>query len=189
MGNLSKKRQRFVDEYLVDLNATQAATRAGYSAATANEQGARLLANASVAEAIAIANKKRQNETQINANYVLNRFVEIDQMDAADILDNDGAIKPVSQWPKIWRQMISGIDQIETKSDAGVMTVIKKIKWPDKIKNLELLGRHVFVGAFNTKVELTGKNGGPVEIKQAADLTDEELAAELAKYGLEPPEA
>ena len=54
---MTPRQNGFVDEYLADLNATQAATRAGYSARTANEQGARLLAKASVAASIAAAQK------------------------------------------------------------------------------------------------------------------------------------
>lgn len=68
---LTPKQQRFVDEYLVDLNATQAAIRAKYSAKTANEQGARLLANASVQAAIAAALKARSERTRIDQDYVL----------------------------------------------------------------------------------------------------------------------
>jgi len=142
---LTPKQQRFVDEYLIDLNATQAAIRAGYSAKTASEQSARLLGNVRVQRAI---------ETGQQAAYLLNRLQEISEMDAADILDDDGNIKPIRQWPKIWRQMISGLDVVNNP-DTGV--VLKKIKWPDKIKNLELIGRHIGVGAFREKLEVSGE--------------------------------
>jgi hypothetical protein len=62
---MTSRQRRFVDEYLVDLNATQAAIRAGYSARTANEQGARLLTNASVASAIQAAQQARSERVQI----------------------------------------------------------------------------------------------------------------------------
>lgn len=71
-GNALKPRQRrFVDEYLVDLNATQAAIRAGYSARTANEQGARLLAKAIVAAAVQAAQKARAERLRITQDDVL----------------------------------------------------------------------------------------------------------------------
>lgn len=70
-GGLTPKQAAFVREYLVDLNATQAATRAGYSKATANEQGARLLANASVKEAIAKAQQKRASKVELTAETVI----------------------------------------------------------------------------------------------------------------------
>ena len=71
MENLTPKQQRFVEEYLVDLNATQAATRAGYSARTANEQGARLLAKASVSEAIEKAKAQRMERVQLTQDEVI----------------------------------------------------------------------------------------------------------------------
>ena len=71
MAKLTAKQQRFVEEYLIDLNATQAAIRAGYSPKTANEQGARLLANASVQEAIAKAMAERSRRTGISQDRVI----------------------------------------------------------------------------------------------------------------------
>ena len=68
---MNNKQQRFVDEYMVDLNATQAATRAGYSAKTANEQGARLLANVSVASAIQKAQLEVSERTGVTVDDVV----------------------------------------------------------------------------------------------------------------------
>ena len=68
---LTPKQRRFVDEYLVDLNATQAAVRAGYSARTANEQGARLLANVGIATAIQTAQEARSERLQLSQDDVL----------------------------------------------------------------------------------------------------------------------
>ncbi len=70
-SSLTPRQQRFVDEYLADLNATQAAIRAGYSARTANEQGARLLAKASIAEAVQAAQKARGERLQITQDDVV----------------------------------------------------------------------------------------------------------------------
>lgn len=159
---LAPKQQRFVKEYLIDLNATQAAIRAGYSEKTAAEQGARLLINVKVASAIEHAKQKRVERTEIDADYVLRRLVEIDQMDALDILKDDGSVKPVSEWPKTWRQFLSGYDIVHMKADDNVEAFIKKIKWPDKVKNLELMGKHVSVQAFKEKLEHTGKDGAPL---------------------------
>lgn len=87
---LTPKQQAFVDEYLVDLNATQAAIRAGYSAKTANEQGARLLAKASVAEAIASEMQKRSMRVQRTADDVMRDLAAI-RADAMQIVhDKDG---------------------------------------------------------------------------------------------------
>ena len=77
MANLTPKQQRFVEEYLIDLNATQAAIRAGYSGKTANEQGSRLLANVSISEAIAEAQNKRAERTEITQDYVLTNIQKV----------------------------------------------------------------------------------------------------------------
>ena len=166
MANLTPKQQRFVEEYLIDLNATQSAIRAGYSEKTAKSIGQENLTKPDIQKAIEEAQNKRQEQTQIDAAYVLRRLVEIDQMDVLDIMDDDGNVKPLRDWPKIWRQYISNIETISMDDGEGWL---KKIKWPDKVKNLELLGRHVSVGAFKDKVEHSGK----LEIQSLSDLMDE----------------
>jgi phage terminase small subunit len=98
---------------------------------------------------------KRSDRTGINADYVLNRLVEIDEMDVLDILEDTGAVKVISKWPKAWRTLISGLDVSEMMNDDSII-VLKKIKWPDKVKNLELIGKHVEVQAFKDKVEHSG---------------------------------
>ncbi len=166
MANLTPKQQRFVEEYLIDLNATQAAIRAGYSEKTAKSIGQENLTKPDIQKAIEEAQSKRAEQTQIDAAYVLKRLIEIDQMDVLDIMDDNGNVKPIKDWPKTWRQYISNIETISLEDEAGWL---KKIKWPDKVKNLELLGRHVSVGAFKDKVEHSGK----LEIQSLSDLMDE----------------
>ncbi|EJB8497994.1 terminase small subunit [Acinetobacter baumannii] len=166
MANLTPKQQRFVEEYLIDLNATQAAIRAGYSEKSAQEIGAENLSKPMVAKAIQEALQERKERVQIDADYVLKRLVEIDQMDVLDIMDDQMKILPLRDWPKIWRQYISNIENLELTDADGVF---KKIKWPDKVKNLELLGKHISVGAFKDKVEHSGK----LEIQSISDLMDE----------------
>ena len=114
-----------------------------------------------VAEAIAGAKAEREERTKIDADYVLKRLVEIDQMDVLDIMDDDGNVKPLRDWPKIWRQYISNIETISMDDGEGWL---KKIKWPDKVKNLELLGKHVSVGAFKDKIEHSGDPNNPINM-------------------------
>ena len=161
MANLTPKQQRFVEEYLIDLNATQAAIRAGYSEKTARSIGQRLLTNVDIQKAIEGAQSKRAEQTQIDAAYVLKRLVEIDQMDVLDIMDDQMKIRPVNEWPKVWRQYVVNLENLELSDGEGCF---KKIKWPDKVKNLELLGKHVSVGAFKDKIEHTGPNGGAINV-------------------------
>jgi phage terminase small subunit len=176
---LTPRQQRFVDEYLIDLNATQAAIRAGYSAKTAEQQGPRLLGNVGVAAAISAAQKARSARTEVDADYVLKRMIEIDQMDVLDIMDDQMAIKPVSEWPKVWRQYLSGFDLAEMFDGRGdqreMIGILKKIKWPDKVRNLELLGRHF--GMFKERVEHSGEIKTP-ELKLVLNGTRTPPAAE-----------
>lgn len=155
MAKLTPKQQRFVDEYLVDLNATQACIRAGYSKKTAYSMGEENLRKPEIKKAIEQAQQQRQQRTKINADYVLNRLVQVDQLDVLDILDSQGNFKPISEWSKEWRLNLSSFEIISTPNG----DIVKKIKFPDKVKNLELLGRHIQVGAWSDKKEITGKDG------------------------------
>lgn len=179
---LTDKQEMFCREYLIDLNATQAAIRAGYSEKTARKIGSENLSKPDVQNRIAELKVQRNEQVKIDASYVLKRLVEIDQMDVLDIVRDDLSLKPVTDWPASWRRYISGFDLAEmfeyTGEDGGkeLAGIIKKIKWPDKVKNLELLGKHVSVMAFKEQAshEHTGKNGGPIEV---ATLTKDEYKA------------
>lgn len=160
MRKLTDKQQLFVEEYLIDLNGTQAALRAGFSEKSAGRQACQLLEKTHIAAAIVEAKAQRSIKTSIDATYVLNRLVEIDQMDVLDILDDDGNMKPVRDWPKVWRTTLSGMDINRLKTlgegENAVESVLQKIKWPDKVKNLELIGKHVDVQAFKDQLGVSG---------------------------------
>ncbi len=100
----------FCREYLIDLNATQAAIRAGYSAKTANRTASENLSKPYVQSRIAELKTQRNDLVGINATYALNRLVEIDQMDVLDILKDDMSLKPISEWPSSWRNLLFFID-------------------------------------------------------------------------------
>nr|WP_319552442.1 terminase small subunit [uncultured Vibrio sp.] len=163
MKKLTDKQEMFCREYLIDLNATQAAIRAGYSKKTATKTASENLTKPDIQKRISELKSARIEETKIDANYVLNRLVEIDQMDVLDILDEDGSIKLVSEWPKVWRTYMSGMDITELFEGAGEnrqqIGFLKKVKWPDKVKNLELLGKHIEVQAFKEKHDHSSSDG------------------------------
>ncbi|WP_175863680.1 terminase small subunit [Burkholderia cepacia] len=175
MKKLTAKQQRFVDEYLVDLNASAAARRAGYSEKTARVIADENLTKPDIQAAIAAAMKIRSERTKVTSDRVLQRMVEIDDMDVLDIMNDDMSLKPVSEWPKVWRQYLSGFDlaeMFEGNGDAREMVgILKKIKWPDKLKNLEMLGRHF--GMFNDKMKLQGDENAPltVVVRKLTDTT------------------
>lgn len=159
---LTDKQEMFCREYLIDLNATQAAIRAGYSEKTARASGCENLTKPDIQNRIAELKADRNEQVSVDAAYVLRRLIEIDKMDVLDILNANGELKPIKDWPKVWRTTLSGMDVTELAGDAAGL--LKKIKWPDKVKNLELLGKHVTVQAFkdNVKNELVGANGLPL---------------------------
>lgn len=168
---MTPKQEQFVREYLIDLNATQAAIRAGYSEKTANEQGARLLANASVKAAIEAAKAERSQETKIDAAWVLKRLAEEAQADMADLYTETGAIKPVHEWPLIWRQgLVAGIKHQELRDSEGNRTgeFIVDVKVSDRVRRLELIGKHVAVKAFEDQVNITGLDALADRLARAA---------------------
>lgn len=155
MAGLTDKQQTFVDEYLKDLNGTQAALRAGYSAKTAQEQSSRLLSNAMVQDAIKIQIEARSKRTGVDADWLLLRLAQEAQADMADLYDDAGNLKPVKDWPLIWRQgLVAGVDVIRRQNGDDDPVVIDKIKISDRIKRLELIGRHIDVQAFRDSVEV-----------------------------------
>lgn len=165
---LTPKQITFCEEYIIDLNATQAAIRAGYSPKTAQAQASRLLSNVMVQEYVTELKADRSERTKIDADYVLNRHHDIDQLDVLDILNDDHGLKPISQWPKAWRISVSGIEISELFEGRGEdrehIGFLKKIKFPDKIKNLELLGKHVGVNAYSKAEDDDGGDPPPLTI-------------------------
>lgn len=168
---LNDRQERFCLEYVKDLNATQAAIRAGYSEKTAKSIGAENLTKPDLQKRISELQNDRNNELKVDAQYVLNRLLEIDQMDVLDILSDDGSIKAIHNWPKVWRTSLSGIDLAEMFEGRGderdLVGILKKIKWPDKVKNLELLGKHIGINAFSERQDIK------MSLNPLSDLIDE----------------
>lgn len=169
---LTDKQESFCREYIIDFNAKQAAIRAGYAEGSAEVQGWRLLSYVKVQNRLSQLKEERNKRMEINADYVLKRLVEIDQMDVMDILLPNGEIKDVCDWPESWRKTISSIDVVSAMNGEGNgEAMLKKIKWPDKVKNLELLGKHIKVQAFKEQTEISG--GISVEPKGLDDFYGE----------------
>ncbi len=126
-ARLTDKQQRFVAEYLIDLNATQAAIRAGYSKKTADRIGPELLGKTCVSEAIQAEKIKRSKRMEVDQDYVIEKLCEIAEKTASDSQESE-------------------------------------LKYSNKIRALELLGKHV--GAFGGRE--TG--GGGEEVKVVIDV-------------------
>ncbi len=157
MAGLSPRQKAFVQHWLLDPEASYAelARRAGYSEKTAKVMGHKNMKDPAVLAALGKRMAERAERTKVDADYVLNRLVEIDQLDVADILDESGNLLPVKEWPKAWRTSLSYMDvqELSTAQKDDISSVVKKVKWPDKTKNLELLGKHTSVQAFKERTE------------------------------------
>nr|DAG53157.1 MAG TPA: Terminase small subunit [Caudoviricetes sp.] len=146
MAKLTAKQQRFCDEYLIDLNATQAAIRAGYSPKTACEQASRLLANVKVQEVIAVKMAIRSKRTGINQDRVLMEIAKMAFVNIDDVIDlNTAQVKETAT-----KEDLACIQSVKIKpTEYGTE---REVRMCDKKSNLELLGRHL--GMFKDKVEV-----------------------------------
>lgn len=158
---LTAMQEAYAQEYTkCPENQTQAAINAGFSPNTAAVKASVMMRDERIQKRIAELMEERNKRLRVSADYVLLRLVEIDQMDVLDILNDDGTLKPIREWPKIWRTTLSGFDLSSTimnMNETSIETILKKIKWPDKVKNLELIGKHVDVNAFRERLEIDVK--------------------------------
>ena len=147
-NKLSAKRQRFVDEYCIDFNGTQAAIRAGYSARTANEQAARLLATVSVKRALEEKRAEIAESSKLKVSDVIDELRNIAFSDITQVIsfnNSKAKIKSSRKLSEDARKVIASVSQTQ----AGLT-----IKMHDKVKALELLGRYLNI--FTDRVEVDG---------------------------------
>jgi phage terminase small subunit len=182
MAGLTPKQQRFVEEYLVDLNATQAAKRAGYSKKTAGQVGAENLKKPVIADAIAEAQEARSERTSITQDTVLRELARLGFSNMLDYMRVGDDGDPYLDFSDLTREQAAAIAEVTVEDfkdgrgeDARDVRKIK-FKLADKKAPLELLGRHVGL-KFASRHEHTGKDGGPIETKEITDL---EFARRLA---------
>ena len=148
-AKLTEKQQRFVEEYLIDLNATQAAIRAGYSAKTADQQGSRMLANVKVQQAVSEAMAKRSKRTGVNQDRVVLELARIAFVKMTDIVDDEGRIKQDANDDDL--ACIESVKYKNSESDTG-SSEEREVKIGSKLKALELLGKHL--GMWNDKLDV-----------------------------------
>lgn len=165
MAKLTAKQKKFVEEYLIDLNATQAAIRAGYSPNTAQEQSSRLLSNVMVKNEIDKAMAERSRRTGINQDRVLRELAKIAFVNPNDVINfRDATVKMTSE------ENLAAIASIKVKEMPGEYgnATEREVKLYDKLRALDLLGRHL--GMFKDKIEINGDMG----VKIVDDIPDEE---------------
>lgn len=148
---MTKKQKRFVEEYLIDLNATQAAIRAGYSPDTARSIGNENLTKPDIRAHIDRAMAERSRRTGVNADRVVTELAKIAFVNAVDVIDHETATVKEGALP----EDTAAIQSVKVKT-FGEDGLEREIKMADKLKALELLGKHL--GMFKDKVEISGLN-------------------------------
>ena len=148
---MTDRQKLFCDEYLIDLNATQAAIRAGYSPKTASEQGCYLLTKVNLRAYVDKALAERSKRTGINADRVLHELAKVAFINASNVVDLNGATVLEDASP----DDTAAIASVKVKRVDGEFTSIEReIRFADKLKALELLGKHL--NMFTDNVRLTG---------------------------------
>lgn len=158
-GKLSPQKEAFAQEILKDSrNQRQAAINAGYSEKTATQKASGLMNDPKVVERIEELMKQRNRRVRVGADDVLRNLADMLDADIIDILNDDGSIKEINHWPPVWRKSISGFEIEELFAGKGKdkhqIGFVKKVKLLDKIRVLELIGKHVDVAAFRERVQV-----------------------------------
>ncbi len=149
---MTKKQKRFIEEYLVDLNATQAAIRAGYSPDTAGSIGSENLKKPEIRARIEKAIAERSKRTGINQDRIVMELAKIALLNPKGLVNFDEAtIKEDAADEDVAAVASVRVKRFPTKDGEGVE---REVKMYDKTKALELLGRHL--GMFKDKVEISG---------------------------------
>lgn len=163
---MTEKQKRFVEEYLIDLNATQAAIRAGFSVKTANEQGSRMLANVSIQTAISKAMAERSKRTGVNQDRIVLELAKIAFVNAGDVINMDEAtVKEDAATDDVAAIQSVRVKMFPTKDGDGIE---REVKLEPKLKALELLGKHL--GMWNDKLDVNVNI--PVVISGEEQLAD-----------------
>lgn len=182
---LTHKQQLFVEYYLKHLNYTQAAIDAGYTPENIRVHAHRLATKANIRAAIEKRMAERIAIIGADHTLVLTRLVAELKADVADLFDDNGGFKDVSEWPLVWRQgLVAGVEVVEEfdmKNEGGKKKKVligqtKKVRFSDRTKRLELFGKHTLIRAFSDRKPETEK----------ANLTAQGILADLKPTAVIP---
>ena len=149
---MKKKQKKFVEEYLIDLNATQAAIRAGYSPDTAGSIGSENLKKPEIRVRIEKAMAERSKRTGINQDRIIEELAKIALLNPKNLINfEEATVKEEATEEDLAAISSIRVKCFPTKDGEGIE---REVKMYDKAKALELLGRHL--GMFKDKVEVSG---------------------------------
>lgn len=164
---LSKRHDKFCREYVIDFNGTQAATRAGFSKRTANQQGSRLLAKVNIQSRIAELTEKSVDDLELSKKRVIQEYRRLAFLDIRKAFTEDGALMPLGDLDDDTAAAIAGVEaeNIYDKDEDGnrILTGrILKVKLANKLGALDSLARHYGMFVDKSTMEVTGKDGVPL---------------------------
>jgi phage terminase small subunit len=173
-GTLTAKQQCFIAEYLVDLNATQAAIRAGYSEKTAKEIGSQNLGKPAIQVAIAAAMEERQKRTEVNQDFVIGELKKIAQANMMDYMRATPGGDPYLDFSQLTKEQAAALaevtvdDYVEGRGENARQIKRVRFKLCDKRAALVDLGRHL--GMFTDNV----RHSGGLTLESLLDKLDDE---------------
>lgn len=186
---LTHKQERFVEEYLVDLNAARAAVRAGYSKKTANKIGYNNLQNPDIQAGIEEGRKALSERTNITQDRIMGELAKVGFSDLTQALTPHGTLLH----PEDWGEEVKGfVKTVKVKKQPSgeydedgkpILVDVQEIQAWDKLSALEKMGKHL--GMFKDQVEHTGPNGGPIEVEEVSNLEVARRLAFLLASGIE----
>jgi len=142
-SKLTPKQENFVEEYLVDLNATQAAIRAGYSKKTAGIIGHENLRKPKIQAVLQSRRDELMKSTKMDQQWVLERYKKLASYKITDFFDDEYNLKPLSEIPEDAIFAIQGLD-VDTKTiGKDIKSFIQKFKLSDKKAALDSIARHL----------------------------------------------
>lgn len=166
--HLGVRQERFAEEYLIDLNATQAAIRAGYSRETAEAQGSRLLSNVKVERVIAARRAERSKRTEVTADRTLLEIARLAFSDLRRLFHEDGRLKHPHEWDDDTAASVASVEVVTRSLGNGEVEYVRKIKLWDKGKALKQICKHL--GLFRDQGPSEQPNDRPL-----SGLSDKEL--------------
>lgn len=172
---LTPKQQRFCDEYLIDLNATQAAIRAGYSEKTAQEIGAENLSKPIIKAYISERQAERAKRTEITADRVLEEFAKIGFANVQDFVNGGNSVLELKGLPSEKAAAVSAVKTTINEMSGAITT---EIKFHNKVAALEMMGRHLGIfekDNIQRKSEISAVIVSPAEAKDISKALEDDV--------------